>query len=384
MASRIKPLTALDVQRLTVTAFVGGVPGLQLVVSPGGTKAWRLFYRLPSSKRRRSMSLGRFPSLSLADARKTANEMLAQASAGTDPKAARTEKVEIRDLSVAIAIDRYLSWCETNNASKTVRSKRSAIKTHFLPACGSTPLIDLSRRQIASLIDGLSDKPATRRQLYLYISHFLNWCLGRELIETNPIIGLQAPRPVETRERVLSDDEVVALSKAEGTIATIAKLCLLTAQRKGSIEEMRWDQLDFNRKSWTVPGKSMKSGKLHVVPLSPPALALLKDWPRLKGPFVFGVGTDGQKPFAGTSRAMKNLRQELGDVDWRLHDLRRTAVTLAQRRACSLDAIRALTQHKLSGVIGIYARHGFEAEKANVVEAIAKEWNDLVSKTMQI
>ncbi|MEE2929805.1 MAG: Arm DNA-binding domain-containing protein, partial [Pseudomonadota bacterium] len=76
MASRIKPLTALDVQRLTVTAFVGGVPGLQLVVSPGGTKAWRLFYRLPGSKRRRSMSLGRFPSLTLADARKTANEML--------------------------------------------------------------------------------------------------------------------------------------------------------------------------------------------------------------------------------------------------------------------------------------------------------------------
>ncbi|NQY39746.1 MAG: integrase arm-type DNA-binding domain-containing protein [Henriciella sp.] len=384
MASRIKPLTALDVQRLAATGFVGGVPGLQLVVSSGGTKAWRLFYRLPGSKKRRSMSLGRYPSVSLGDARKTANEMLAQASSGTDPKAARIEKVETRELSVKAAMERYLTWCETNNAPKTVHSKRSAIETHFLPACGSVPLIDLSRRQIANLIDGLSDKPATRRQLYLYISHFLTWCLGRELIDTNPILGLQPPKPVEARERILTDAEIIELSRAVGTIATIAKLSLLTAQRKGSIEEMRWDQIDFDRNTWTVPGKSMKSGKLHVVPLSSPALAILSAWPRLNGPYVFGVGTDGQKPFAGTSRAMKNLRKKLGDTDWHLHDLRRTAVTLAQRRGCSLDAIRALTQHKLSGVIGIYARHGFEGEKANVVEAIASEWNDLVSKTDQI
>ncbi|MGC6499978.1 MAG: tyrosine-type recombinase/integrase [Henriciella sp.] len=373
MASRIKPLTALDVQRLTTTRFVGGVPGLELIVSPGGTKSWRLLYRLPGSKRRRSVSLGRYPAVSLSDARKTANEMLAQASAGTDPKAARTKKVEARELSVADAMERYLAWCESNNASKTVRSKQSAINRHFLPAAGSVPLVDLSRRQIAALIDGLSGKPATRRQLYLYISHFLNWCVGREYIDANPMLGLQPPKPVATRERVLTDQEIKALLKAEGTIAAIAQLCLLTAQRKGSVEAMRWDEIDFDRKTWTIPGSNMKSGKIHVVPLSAPALSILKEWHRLDGPYVFGVGTDGARPFGGTSKAMRALRKEILAKDVRLHDLRRTAVTLAQRRGCSLDAIRALTQHKLSGVIGVYARHAFEKEKQQVVDAISEE-----------
>lgn len=373
MASRLKPLTALDAQRLAETSFVGGAPGLQLVVSAGGTKSWRLFYRLPGSKRRRSMSLGRYPGVSLADARKISGEMLAQASSGTDPKAARIDKVVSRELTVAEAMQRYLDWCQTNNAAKTVRSKRSSINTHFLPALGSIPLIDLSRRQIASLIDGLSAKPATRRQLYLYVSHLLSWSLGREYIDTNPILGLQPPKPVATRERVLTDEEIAALFQSEGTIATIAKLCLLTAQRKGSVEAMRWDELDFERKTWTVPGTNMKSGKLHVVPLSAPALDILKGWYQLNGQYVFGVGSDGEKPFAGTSKAMKALRKSLEDTDWRLHDLRRTAVTLAQRHGCNLDGIRALTQHKTSGVVGVYARHAFEDEKRIVVDAIAEE-----------
>ena len=68
---------------------------------------------------------------------------------------------------------------------------------------------------------------------------------------------------------------------------------------------------------------------------------------------------------------MEGLRRILGNPDWRLHDLRRTAVTLAQREGCSLDAIRALTQHKSSGIIGVYARHAFEDEKKAVANAIA-------------
>lgn len=383
MASRIKPLTALDVQRANETTFVGGEPGLQLVVSPGGTKSWRLFYRLPGTKRRRSMTLGRYPGVSLSDARKLAQEKLALASDGTDPKAARIENVAKRELTVGSALDRYLTWCDTNNGEKTVRSKRSVLNTYLLAAHGGEPLIDLRRRQIANLIDGLSDKPATRRQLYLYLSHFLSWAIGRDLIENNPIYGLQAPKPVATRERVLTDAEIAALFAATGTMATIAKLCLLTAQRKGSVEAMRWDEIDFERKTWTVPGTSMKSSKLHVVPLSPFALAILEYWHQLDGPYVFGVGSNGEKPFAGASKGMRRMRSELGDPDWRLHDLRRTAVTLAQRQGCSLDAIKALTQHKLGGVIGVYARHTFKDEKVVVVNAIAHEVRGSLEETLR-
>lgn len=373
MSSRLKPLTALDVQRLTETGFVGGAPGLQCVVSPGGTKSWRLFYRLTGGGKRRSMTLGRYPGLSLSDARKLAHEKLAMAADGKDPKAERTERVEARAVSVREAVERYLAWCGSNNAPRTLASKQSAFAVHILPKLGALPLIDLGRRQILTVLDGLSETPAMRRQLYLYLSHFFGWCVERDLLAANPIADLKPPKPVRARERVLSDEEIAALFDQSGVMATIARLCLLTAQRRGSVQAMCRDDIDLDRATWTIPGSDMKSGRLHVVPLSDLALGILKDWPRLNGPFLFGVGSDGARPYTGASNGMEGLRRALGNPDWRLHDLRRTAVTLAQRHGCNLDTIRALTQHKSAGVIGIYARHGFEAEKQAVVEAIAAQ-----------
>lgn len=373
MTSRLKPMTALDVRRLEETAFVGGAPGLQCVVSPKGTKSWRLFYRLAGGGKRRSMTLGRFPGLTLSDARKLAHEKLAMAADGTDPKAERADRVETRIITVSEAVDRYLAWCASNNAPRTLESKQSAFAVHILPKRRTLPLADLGRRQVLALLDGLSEKPAMRRQLYLYFSHFFGWCVERELIKTNPISDLKPPKPGRARERVLSDMEIAALFGQSSVMATIARLCLLTAQRRGSVQSMRWDDIDMERATWTIPGADMKSGRLHVVPLSDRALSIVKDWPKLGGPYLFGVGSDGVKPYTGSSNGMEGLRRVLGNPDWRLHDLRRTAVTLAQRQGCGLDAIRALTQHKSAGVIGIYARHGFEDEKRSVVDAIATE-----------
>jgi len=64
--------------------------------------------------------------------------------------------------------------------------------------------------------------------------------------------------------------------------------------------------------------------------------------------------------------------------DWRLHDLRRTAVTLAQRGGANIDEIKALTQHKVAGVIGVYARHGYEKEKRRVVDLIETQISNIL------
>lgn len=182
---------------------------------------------------------------------------------------------------------------------------------------------------------------------------------------------LRAPHPVAARDRTLTDEEIRALWGLDGAMGTLAKLAFLTAQRKGSLERARWDGIDVSSATWTIPAADMKSGKAHRAPLSDPALRLLEDWPKLGGPFIFGVGSGGARPFNGASNGADSLRGALGSHDWRLHDLRRTAVTLAQRGGAPVDDIRALTQHKVPGVIGVYARHDYEAEKRRVVAAIA-------------
>ncbi len=327
------------------------------------------------------MTIGRYPAIGLSEARKLANQKIALASDGIDPKTERITRVFSRAKTVSDASAIYIKWCETNNAFRTFESKQSAFRVHIIPTLGRITLADLSRGQVAKLIDGIGDRPAMRKQLYTYLTHFFNWCAERDLIPSNPIRDLRPPKKTPARERVLTDAEIAALFDQDGIMATIAKLCLLTAQRKGSVEAMRWDDLDLDRAKWTIPGKDMKSGKLHVVPLSGTVIDLLDRWPRLKGPYVFGIRSDGNKPYAGSSNGMAGLRRALGNPDWRLHDLRRTAVTLAQRHGCKTEDIKAVTQHKPSGVIGIYARHGFEDEKKVVVEAIADEIASAIDTT---
>lgn len=132
MTSRLRPPSASAVSRLTASAFVGGAPGLQLVVSPKGTKTWRLFYRLPGDERRRAMNLGKFPDVSLAEARKRAGNVLRRASDGEDPKRSRVERAKRSSLTAAQAVEAYLAACEAQNDARTVAAKESALRCHFL------------------------------------------------------------------------------------------------------------------------------------------------------------------------------------------------------------------------------------------------------------
>jgi len=75
------------------------------------------------------------------------------------------------------------------------------------------------------LLDGLDDKPAMRRQL----NHFLGWCVERDLIPIHPLRDLKPPKPIAPRESVLTDPEIANLFEQTSVMATIAKLCLLTA-----------------------------------------------------------------------------------------------------------------------------------------------------------
>jgi integrase len=367
-------MTALAVERLRESAFVGGAPGLQLMISSGGARTWRLYYRLPSDLRRRAMTLGRFPDVSLSDARRRAGEALALAADGVDPKTARAKRAKRSTLTVDATLDSYLAACAGLNDPHTLRDKRSAFANHVRPTLGSRSLPTVTRPEWLAVLDGLAARPGIRRNLYAYLHHFLGWANERDMIDVNPLLGVRAPKPVAARDRVLSDDEIRALWGCEGETATLARLALLTAQRQGSLAAMRWDQLDLKAGLWRIPADAMKSGAAHEVPLSEMALEILLARPRLGGPFVFGIGSAGAKPFQGFSNGMEALRALTPQTakPWRFHDLRRSAVTLAQRKGCPLDAIRALTQHKTPGVIGVYARHAYSDEKRAVAAGIAE------------
>ena len=352
--SRLRALTDKQVQALVKTTSVGGVPGLECCVSPTGTKAWRLLYRVAGdpTHKRRSLGLGRYPIVGLADARRRATLALRNASDGKDPKHEREAGGRKCALSVEAAVAAYLEWCANNNSVATNNDKKSFFKKHFLNLHSRTPLVSVSRKDVSAILDNLNDRPARRRSAYSYLRHFFQWAAEREFIDTNPCLVIKTPKTVPARERVLTDDEIRSLWTGASVLSIMARLQLMTAQRIGSIGRMKWDDLDLKCKIWNIPAHDMKSAKSHAVPLSDRAVSLLSNWPRLPGPHVFGVGSDGAKAFNGRS--------------------------LAQRGGAGIDEIKALTQHKVAGVIGVYARHTYEMEQRSVVELIEKQiWNIL-------
>lgn len=398
---RVAPLGALAVERLKRSAFVGGVAGLQLNISAKGVKSWRLFYRLPGEVRRRAMTLGRYPELGLSDARKDARAALKRAARAEDPKAERIERTRKAFLLVNDALDQYLIYCELENSKATIDDKRRAFRKHVRPILGMRLLAPLKRREWLDVIEAKSVSRSMRRSLYMYLRHFLVWAMEREHIEYHPLWGVRPPKRGSSRDRVLSDAEIRAFWAIEGETPELARLALLTAQRQGSLARMQWPHLDLEQRLWSIPAEDMKSKKPHVVPLTETAVAILRERERRRfdGPFVFGVRSNGARPYDGFSNGMEGLRFRLvGEVSqkgrrltgafkagrrkkthesvsstWRFHDLRRTAVTLAQRGGANVDAIKALTQHKTAGVIGIYARHAFHEEKEHVARLIEQQ-----------
>ena len=139
---------------------------------------------------------------------------------------------------------------------------------------------------------------------------------------------------------------------------------------------MTWSELDADGTAWTIPGGRAKNGKEHIVPLSSQAQSILKDAPRLENedkddasPFVF-PGRGGA--FNGFSKAKAALDAASGVKEWRLHDLRRTMATGLQRLGVRLEVTEAVLNHisgSRAGIVGIYQRHDYAAEKRAALTA---------------
>ncbi|MGI9503692.1 MAG: site-specific integrase, partial [Geminicoccaceae bacterium] len=182
--------------------------------------------------------------------------------------------------------------------------------------------------------------------------------------------------------RVLSNDEIAKLwaeTDRLGDFAAIIRLLLLTGQRREEVAAMRWSEIDLERRLWEIPGTRTKNHRPHQVPLSDQVLGILETLDRRQGrDLIFGTGKGGFSGF-GQSKARSDRRSGLSG--WRVHDLRRTAVTGMVEIGIQPHVVEAVVNHisgHKGGVAGIYNKATYATEKrqalkawANALEAIA-------------
>lgn len=383
-----KSLTKASVERLKPPAkgqvdyFDKGYAGFALRISYAGGKSWTLFYRIGGRQRR--MKLGTFPAMSLAEAREAWKKARQDVDEGRDPAKARQRETAATDFrSVA---EEWLKRDQADNRS--YEDVKRTVERELISAWEGRQIGQIGRRDILDLVDGIADRGSVimARRTQAYVHRLFKWAVGRGIIEANPASGLPKPGQERQRDRVLSDDELKAVWKGAGEIGwpfgAVIQLLILTGARRQEIAALRWSEVVTQDAAQprerdappyiALSGERTKNGEPHKIPLSKPAVAIIKSLPKINGEDDFVFTITGETAISGWSRIKSDLDDDIGIEAWRLHDIRRTVATGLQRHGVGLQVIEAVLGHTSgtrSGVVGTYQRHSFDKEKAAALEA---------------
>ena len=346
--------------------FDAQVSGLALRVSET-YKSWTLHYTLGGKRRR--LTFGAYPSISLAFARTRADEAKAAIAEGRNPQAIASETLQaICELYLAREGDKL----------RNAEWRKQVLERHVYPNLGARPIAEIRRSEIVRLLDHIEENsgPAMATQVLALIRKVMNWHASRSDDFMSPIVRGMA-RTSEARDRILTDDELRKVWRTtNGLYSAYVRFLLLTAARRNEASEMTWAEIDGG--DWTLPAARNKTKVDLVRPLSRVARAILDALPK-RGDFVFT--TDGLKPIANSSRAKRRLDVASGTEGWTLHDLRRTARSLMSRAGIPTDHVERCLGHVIGGVRGVYDRHEYHSEKQQAYEALAALVDRIVTGT---
>lgn len=180
------------------------VPGFGLRISPSGNKSFIVVYRHKGRPRR--LTLGRYPMMSLSEARQRAIEALRDAMLGVDPQQEKAaERIGVRfDETVALFVETY---CKLHNREVTWRETERVLRTRFVSVWGARDLREITKSDVLAVLDGAvkEQAPSGANHALMAIRLFFNWCVGRGLLEISPCDRVKKPAKEVSRERVLSD-----------------------------------------------------------------------------------------------------------------------------------------------------------------------------------
>jgi integrase len=387
------PVVTLNARNITTLPAIGGVrtdyrdellPGFFLRVTPQGTRSFGIVYTTREGRLRRC-TLGPVGPLGLSDARALAKRLRGAVAQGEDPHGDRmiARRQPRSAATVASLVNAFLSSKEAMAwRPKTRQEFERILRVEVIPALGHLNPDEVRRGEVRALVDRLSDRaPIMANRVFEVTRRLYTWAIGKDLVETSPCLGLSKPGHETQRDRVLSEDEIRAVWSAceaePGIIADAFRLMLVTAQRRGEVLSMRWQ--DVNGAWWTIPAEVAKNGRSHRVPLSPQALAILgRRREGANGPWVFPSPTTDHA-IENPQKAAERLRERSKVPDLRLHDFRRTAASLMTGMGISRLTVKKILNHAERDVTAIYDRHSYDPEKRTALEAWGRRLEAIVT-----
>jgi integrase len=366
-----KSLTELTLKSLRtpthgqITYWDTQLTGFNIRLSPGGAKTFSVVV----GPQRRRVTIGRYPLVPLAVARKRAREILLKATLNPHKRPS---------LSFEEAVRRYLHIKELEVRPSTFKQYKNIFDVHF--HFGLTLIEDITTNDAANALDAIRG-PSAKAHAYTVLKMLFTWCVSRELCEKNPLAPIAKPRIPPARERALDEDEIAAVwgaTEDDTRYSLIVRLLVLTAQRANQIASLHEGWIDYNAKVINFPASIMKSNRSHPVPFGPVTELHLRKALPIHGYLFSPPGRAGQ-PFSGWCKCKRKLDLDCNIIEpWTLHDLRRTWATHSAQLGTDPHIIERVLAHatgSISKIAAIYNRYKYQDQ---VRAAIIRYENHIV------
>ena len=407
-----RKLTAAAVEKLKPPKsgqeehFDSSYPGLALRISYGGAKSWVFHYRLKGRQRR--LTFGGYPEFSLQEAHDLWRDAKQKVREGSDP--AIKEEEEAPKTIADLGGEFFKRYFRPRN--RTSPEIERMFDQHVYPIIGKMQAEDVTQRDILRILDKVEEGGATVRanRVLAAVKRFFNWCIERGHLQASPAAHVKPPAKETPRDRVLTDEEIIALlaaiEEAGDPFGPIFHLLLLTGQRRTEVSDARWSEFDLSSGLWELPPERVKNGRTHRLPLSDAAAEIVAALPSkgnsdLLFPAQFRRVKDGQeRAVSGFTRAkeridehmlahMRKVAEKRGEdpeavniPKWTIHDLRRTAASGMARLGVPVHVVEKALNHvsgTVSGIAAVYNRHDYQDEVRSALNAWASYLDGLTN-----
>jgi integrase len=292
--------------------------GLQLHIVPTGGKLWRWAYRFEGKQK--TMPLGIYPAISLAQARELHREGVKLLATGVDPmaqkKADKVAKAVANENNFeAVAREWWAHWKHARTSDHHVDQTLRRLVADVFPAIGTRPIAEIEAPELVAMAKEIEKRGAgelAKRSLQV-CSMIFRYAIANGKASRNPAIDIRPSdvlkaRKVENYARVGAGELPQLLRKIEAyqgrpTTRLALKLMALTFVRTSELIEARWAEFDLDAARWDIPAERMKMRQPHIVPLSPQAVDTLRTLHTISGgrELVFPGERDHSKPMSNNT-----------------------------------------------------------------------------------
>lgn len=358
-----KPLTNIEIDKAKPKDKefnLSDGDGLALRITPNGSKTWFLNYYHPFSKKRQKISLGVYPEISLAQARKKRLEAKSLLAQKIDPKEHRDEALRALELAHLNTLEKVtLDWFELKKTKVTKDYGDDlwrSFENHIFPKLGKFPVGKITAPKTIEVLKPLAAKGSleTVRRMSQRLNEVMVFAVNTGVIFSNPLSGIKHAfeAPKKQNMATLRPEELPNLMKALNTanikIVTRALIewQLHTMVRPSEAAGTKWEELDFENKLWIIPAERMKKNREHVVPLSNQAISLIDSIRPISGHREFLFPSD-RDPRKHSNSQTANMAIKRMGFQGKLvsHGLRALASTILNEQGFDPDLIEASLAH---------------------------------------